>query len=57
MDDVEKEEKQNLDSYVKMLEKTVDDLNSKLDQLQTEKTQLFDIYIENMYELLNMGDE
>ncbi len=57
MDDVEKEEKQNLDSYVKMLEKTVDDLNSKLDQLQTEKTQLFDIYIENMYELLNLGEE
>ncbi len=56
MDAVEKLEKQDLDSYVLALEKTVTEMAVKLDKLRLEKEQLFDKYVDSIAEIYNVGE-
>ncbi len=55
MDDVEKVEKQNQESYIVALETTVNDLTEKIEKIQHEKEQLFDKYISSVAKLFNIG--
>ena len=56
MDDVEKLEKQDLDSYILALEKTVTELAEKLDTIRLEKEQLFEKYVDSIAKIYNIGE-
>ena len=55
MDDVEKQEKQQLDDYIKSLEETIRVLNQSLDTVSREKEQLFEDYISSLYKIYKIG--
>jgi hypothetical protein len=55
MDDVEKQEKQSLDEYVKALERTTENLDKILEKVTYEKERLFEDYVDSLRKLHNIG--
>ena len=55
MDEVAEQEKQDLDNYIKALEHKVNEIAQNLANVQAEKEQLFDNYVDSLHKLYRIG--
>ena len=55
MDDIEQQERNDLDSYVTALEDKISELAEALDDIQAEKEMLFNDYISSLAKLFDIG--